>query len=149
MVNSYVRVPAICLCLMLSPFFSLTSTLNPISSNRSLFLIRADPKDERVKPGFTACIVTCYWADGQPRTPPLAFTTTRSSKRCRIGRTPTGNQRRITSNRRAAIDHLSKAMADFNIFSIPSQILEAPSYKKENNVLQGVNVDRSSILRIL
>ena len=38
------------------------------------FLIRAAPKDKRAKPGVTACIVTCYWADGQPRTPPLAFT---------------------------------------------------------------------------
>ena len=72
-VNWYVRVSAICFCSM-HLHFLLKITLNPISSNRSVFLIRAAPKDKRAKPGFSACIVTCYWADGQPCTPPLAFT---------------------------------------------------------------------------
>ena len=98
-----------------------------------IFSFRAAPKDSEGHPNFTNCIVTCYWADGVNRTPPVLFTYNqdfRTEQAWRDMATPT-KRVNITALRRKKIDLLTRFMDGFGISAKQVVVLPRSAGKKK------------------
>lgn len=65
----------------------------------------AQPMESSSISTFTNCIVTCVWADGVNRTPPMLFTYNQAFRL----------DRKSTKRRRAQVDHLHQLASQYNI----------------------------------
>ena len=151
-VNSYVCDSAICLCSMLSPFFSLK-----LNAKSDLKLFAKSDLKQPFRFSNQGCSlgqegkawVYCLYSDlllGRWSTahPTFSFMYNQEFKTLQDRQaTATGTSQE--SNRRAAINHLSKAMANFNIDPSQVKYLKSSATEKKTTYCK----QSTSILRIL